>query len=277
MTYLLLVACFTNGCAQVKNVPQSTHNSAAVHEIPAPVQTIAGAYDRIEIDALGNIYLLHEGQLKKLSPAGDSIAVFNDVKRFGQPSTLDVSNPFKILLYYKQYATVVLLDNMLANRGVINLRKAGIFSVNAMGTSYDGKLWLFDEQDFKLKKLNEDGTELLESNDLRQAASIAPQPTNLFDSEGAVYLYDSAVGFIQLDYYGTFIKTLPFTGWQSVSISKNILFGIKNGNLFSYRPGSLDLKEYKLAQVQNTIISVRVVGGKIYLHKKEGIEIYNAP
>ncbi|RYG48837.1 MAG: hypothetical protein EOO01_13085 [Chitinophagaceae bacterium] len=275
-TYLFLMVVSTNGCAQVKMATPSS-DSSSNQAVLSPVQIIKGNYDKFEVDAIGNVYLLHEGQLKKISPAGDSLAVFNDVRRFGQPTTLDVTNPFKTLLYYKQFATVVLLDNMLSNRGVVNLRKTGIFTVDAIGMSYDNKVWVFDEQDFKLKKIDEDGKILSESNDLRQAALIAPQPDLLFDSDGTVFLYDADLGFVLLDHYGTYLKTLPFKGWQSVSVSKNTVLGFGKDKLLTYELKSLQVKEYKLPGNFAGMISVRTMGGKIYLHKKEAIEVYMIP
>ncbi len=276
LSYILIVLISTNGKAQVPDSLGAVNDSVRTLKISS-VHIIPGAFDRFEVDAIGNVYLLREGQIKKMSPQGDSIAVFNDVRRFGHPATIDVTNPFKTLLYYKQFSTVVLLDNMLSNRGVINLRKSGIFAVDAIGVSYDNKLWLFDEQDFKLKKLDEEGKLLFESNDLRQPAMIAPQPDMLFDSEGVVFLYDPALGFVLLDYYGAYLRTLPFLGWQSVYVSKNMLFGFNNRTLFTYELKSLNLKEYKLPHVFDGAISVRTAGGKIYLHKKEAIEIYTLP
>ena len=40
-------------------------------------------------------------------------AVFNDVKKFGQATLIDVSNPLKVLLYYRDFATIVVLDRFL--------------------------------------------------------------------------------------------------------------------------------------------------------------------
>ncbi len=274
---MFLLALSTNGCAQVKNAVTAKSDTISSQPTLSPIRIIPGVYDRFEVDAIGNLYLLREGQLKKLSPAGDSLAVFNDVRRFGHPATLDVTNPFKTLLYYKQFTTVVLLDNMLSNRGVINLRKNGIFTVDAVGMSYDNKVWLFDEQDFKLKKIDEDGKVLMESNDLRQAAMIAPQPNLLFDSEGTVFLYDPGLGFVLLDYYGAYLKTLPFKDWQSVSVSKNSLFGFVKNKLLTYELKSLQVKEYDLPGIFEGTISVRTMGGKIYLHKKDAIEVYMVP
>jgi hypothetical protein len=66
------------------------------------------------VDNLGNIYLLYKtDQLKKIGPAGDSIAMFNAVRKYGQLYSMDVTNPLKILLYYKDFGTVVALDRFM--------------------------------------------------------------------------------------------------------------------------------------------------------------------
>ncbi|MFT4022461.1 MAG: hypothetical protein QM664_01605, partial [Flavihumibacter sp.] len=66
------------------------------------------------VDNLGNIFLVTEaGELKKIGPQGDSIAVFNDVKRYGRLYSIDVTNPLKVLLYYRDFGTIVVLDRFL--------------------------------------------------------------------------------------------------------------------------------------------------------------------
>ncbi|HNF01617.1 MAG TPA: hypothetical protein PKG89_06125, partial [Ferruginibacter sp.] len=66
------------------------------------IKTIRGEFSYFNVDNLDNVYLVNYGnQLKKIRSNGDSVAVFNDVKRFGNPSYVDVTNPLKILLYYR--------------------------------------------------------------------------------------------------------------------------------------------------------------------------------
>lgn len=43
------------------------------------------------------------------------------------------------------------LDRLLTVRNTINLRTQNIFLVNSISLSYDNNIWLFDEEDFKLK------------------------------------------------------------------------------------------------------------------------------
>ena len=65
------------------------------------LKSIPGQFSYFNVDNLDNIYLITiSNQFKKLNEAGDSVAVFNDVKRYGNPSSVDVTNPLKILLYW---------------------------------------------------------------------------------------------------------------------------------------------------------------------------------
>jgi len=58
------------------------------------IRTIKGDIENFAVDDLDNIYLLNSrNQLKKLNANGDSVAIFNDVKRFGKAWSIDVSNP----------------------------------------------------------------------------------------------------------------------------------------------------------------------------------------
>lgn len=97
------------------------------------IKTIVGNFTYFNIDNLDYIYLITDNnQLKKLTPNGDSVAVFNDVKKYGNPDYADVTNPLKALLYYKNYSTIVMLDRLLTVRNNINLRKQNIFYNTAL-------------------------------------------------------------------------------------------------------------------------------------------------
>lgn len=230
----------------------------------------------MEVDVMNNLYLVTESnQLKKLNANGDSVSAFNNVKKYSNPTLIDVSNPLKVLLYYKNFATVVILDRLLSQRNSINFRQQNIFSVKAIATSYDNNIWLFDEQEMKLKKIDEEGKVLMETTDWRQIMDDVPTPTAIIDDNNFVYLYDRGKGFYIFDYYGSFKNNLPFLNWENVSISSNRLTGFSGKQYLSYELQSLNLKTYKLPSFFNDYISIRAMNGKVYLHKKEAIEIYS--
>lgn len=240
------------------------------------LKNIPGSYSYLDVDVLDNIYLITEkNQLKKIRANGDSLAVFNDVKKFGNPTLLDISNPLKVLLYYKSFSTVIILDRFLAVRNTINLRNQNIFKVKTMATSYDNNIWIFDEQNISLKKINDEGKVLSETTDLRQLFDTVPSPGQITDKNNFVYLYDENRGFYIFDYYGSFKNNLPFLNWKHIAVYGNKLMGFKGDTFYSYEINSFNLKSYKLPDFFKDYIDIKTMNGKIYLLKKTGVEIYD--
>lgn len=239
------------------------------------VKTIEGHFTYFNVDNLDNIYLISENnRLKKISERGDSIAVFNDVKKYGNPDYLDVTNPLKTLLYYKNYSTVIVLDRLLTVRNNINFRKQNIFYVNNVALSYDNNIWIFDEEDYRLKKIDESGNVLQATTDWRMLFDTVPAPVKMIDRDNFVYLYDPAKGFYIFDYYGGFKNRLPFLNWDNVEVNGNTVYGFLENTLYSYELKSLQLKEYKLPPFFNNFRAVKAMNGKLYLLTEKGIDIY---
>lgn len=239
------------------------------------LKSIKGDISYFNVDNLDNIYFITgNNQLKKIKANGDSVAVFNDVKKYGNPSSIDVTNPLKTLLYYKNYSTVVVLDRLLTIRNSINFRKQNIFYVNSITLSYDNNIWLFDEEDFKLKKIDEEGKVLTATTDWRLLFDTVPAPVRIIDKNNYVYLYDPEKGFYVFDYYGGFKNRLSFLNWTNVEVSGNTVYGFSNNSLFTYELKSLEIKEYKLPAFFGDYISIKAMNRKIYLLKRDRIDIY---
>ena len=238
------------------------------------LKIIKGDISYLTVDNLDNIYTISNNQLKNIDANGDSVAIFNDVKKYGTPSSVDVSNPLKILLYYKNYSTVVVLDRFLTARNSINFRKQEIFSVKSITLSYDNNIWLFDEQDTKLKKIDEEGKLLQETTDWRMLFDTIPSPEQIIDRDNFIYLYDPEKGFYVFDYYGAFKNRLPFLHWSNVEVSGKMIYGFHDNKLYSYELSSLLLKEYKLPAFFGDYLGIKAMNGKIYLNKGDRIDIY---
>ena len=240
------------------------------------IRLIQGDMVGFTVDNLDNIYILNNhNQIKKLSANGDSIAIFNNVKKFGQATLVDVSNPLKVLLYYEDFATVVVLDRFLNIRNTIDLRKQNIFQVKAIGQSYDNKIWLYDELDNKLKKIDEDGKLLLETTDFRLLLGQAPSPLKIFDQDKYVYLYDSLQGVYVFDYYGALKNNIMISHWHNFKVAGKYIFGSRSDTLYRYEINSFRLDEWKMPEQIYRSRSFNFTSTRLYALKKEGIEIYS--
>ncbi len=241
------------------------------------VRTIGGGIANFSVDNLGNIYLItSSNQLKKLNEKFDSIGLFNDVKRYGSIYSVDASNPLKVLVYYKDFLTVVVLDRFLNARTTIDLRQQNIVQAKAICQSYDNNMWVFDELDAKIKKLDDNGKVLLESADFRMLFEEVPNPSQIIDADGQLYLYNSKHGFTVFDYYGAMKNNYSITNWKDVQVVNSILTGSDSNYLYRAMPQQLLLQKYKPNINLQDAVKVLTGNGLLYLLRKGALEVYAA-
>ena len=240
------------------------------------LRTINGDIVDFAVDNLDNVYLFNStNQLKKLNAHGDSVAVYNDVKRYGRAAYIDVSNPLRLLLYYKDFSTIVTLDRLLNIRSVIDLRKNNILQVKAIGLAYDNNIWLYDEVNSKLKKIDEQGKTVLETPDFRLLFGDAPSPESIFDRDGYVYMYDPLKGVYVFDYYGALKNKILITGWKDFRVAGKYIYGITNDTLQRYQITTFRVDDEKLAPPLWPVISLGFTPTRLYALKKDAVEIYS--
>jgi len=240
-----------------------------------PFKKIKGDIVAFAADNFDNLYLLNSyDQLKKINAKGDSVAIFNNVRKYGKVAQIDVSNPLRVLLYYKDFSTVVILDRLLNVRGTIDFRKQDIFQVQAVCLSYDNKIWLYDEFDHKLKKIDEDGKLLFTTTDFRQLFNEAFSFTTICDQDGYLYLYDKNKGVYVFDYYGTLKNIFSLTGYDNFKTVGKFITATRNDSLMRYQPSSLLLQEVKLPEAFRKAQSIHFTATKAYALKKDELDIY---
>ena len=238
-------------------------------------KTYPGDVTDFSVDNLGNIFIVYQnGQLKKMSQLGDSLAVFNNVRRNGKLHSIDVSNPLKILLYYQDFNTVVILDRLLNPRATIDLRQFNLFRVKTIGQSYDNNIWVFDEIENKLKRISDDGRTLDQFTDFRILFDSTPSPQYIIDQNRQLYLYDSLKGVYIFDYYGAFKNRVQLRGWTDFSVINNFIFGRDSQFLYRYEPGTLDLRKYPIpSEIRNSKKMV-FSAGKLFVLRNNKLQLY---
>ncbi|MBD0276954.1 MAG: hypothetical protein ICV81_03185 [Flavisolibacter sp.] len=233
-------------------------------------EVVSGALDNLD-----NIYLLTANdQLKKYNSHGDSVAVNNNVRRFGKLHSIDVSNPLKLVLFYKDFSNIVVLDRLLTLRTAIDLRQHNILQATAVGLSYDNNFWIFDAVDNKLKKLDEQGSLLLETADLRNVFSNAITPEKIWDRDGLVYLYDPAAGLFAFDYYGTFKRKYPIINWTNVGVMGRYIFGMEKKLIHIFDTATLLEKNYFLPGVAPAAQQYIISNNKLLALTKDAAYLY---
>ena len=257
-------------CSFLLSFSQAQQDSSFLLE-----RTLKGNFTELQVDNLDNIYLLSSsGQLKKFTKNGDSVAVFNDVRRYGRIHSIDISNPLKVLLYFKDFGTVVILDRFLSRRDVLDLRKLNLLQVKAIAQAYDNGFWVFDEQEARIKHLNDGGQIIDQFTDFRLLFDPMPSPRVLVDQNKLLYAYDSNQGIYLFDYYGSFKKRIPYTGWKEFTVINGMVLGRSDDTLYRYDPVKMDLKQFPLHPQMKTALRIRITPERLYILYADRLDIF---
>ncbi|QEC67681.1 hypothetical protein FRZ67_10395 [Panacibacter ginsenosidivorans] len=236
-------------------------------------KTISGSFKDFYTDNFGNIFLISaNNQIKKLDQHFDSVGIFNDVRRYGDVYMVDVNNPLKMVIYYRDFTTILVLDRFLNIRNTIDLRSAGILQARAVAQSYDNNYWVFDELNSKIKKIDDNGNVLLESADFRVLFSYAYNPQQIIDADGTLYLYDVKKGWLIFDYYGAYKKHIDVPGWNDVKASGNTLSGFVNNYFYTINPETFSERKANLGISNAT--KIQQVSDKLYVLTKNELSQY---
>jgi hypothetical protein len=228
------------------------------------------------VDNLGGLYAITlDNQLKKFNGNGDSVGLFDEVKKYGSLSGIDVTNPLKILLFYKDFMTVLALDNFLNRLYKVDLRQAGVYQSATITTSYDNNFWVFDEQNAQLKKMNDQGQAVMTSNDFRQLFGEAVAPQEIVDQGGLVYLNDPTQGIYIFDYYGGFKVKLSFKGVSGLKVFGKNIYGIRDNELFTYKPGTLQEQHLHLPFSVKDADRIQIVLNGLYVLRGRVLYYYS--
>ncbi|GAC1590990.1 MAG: hypothetical protein NVS3B19_11800 [Ginsengibacter sp.] len=227
------------------------------------------------VNKIGELFIVdQENQLKKLDSNGDSVGVFNEVSKYGKLESVIADNPWRVLLFYHNYSTIVLLDKYLNTTSSLNLRKLNLLP-SKTAIAYDNNIWIFDQQDYTLKKIDESGKILQQSTDLRLILSGNFSIQKMIDRNSFVFLYDPQLGLYQFDHYGTLKNKFAFLFWKDFEIVGDNILGFDDNYFYISKLRSVNFFKYPLPQQLKGFSSVVVTNNKYYFLVKGVINIFS--
>jgi len=230
------------------------------------------------VDKLQQVYLVDDDNaVYKYSPDGKELFYYNNNTR-GTLGYIDVTDPFNLLLFYPELQAIATLDRTLNETGVLPLFSAGIVNATAIGLAIDNNVWVYDQANFQLKKVGQDGQVLLASDNLSAQLIQAPQATQLTAQNNMLYLNCPGQGIFVFDNFGQFHQLLPYEKVEEVQLL--------DGKVVMYEPNQVrayhleTLKEHTLRDTipADSILQVRYQGNRYYQLTKAGkVEVYRRP
>lgn len=226
--------------------------------IPVP----AGSY--ITTDNLENLFVITPtNDIIKYDKDGKKLATAN-YKVLGNITSIDVTNPFEIYVFYRDQNKILFLDNLLNSRGECDMETIGVSQIACIGRSADNQIWLFDVADLKLKKYSKDLKLIIESasfNTFNYGPNI--YPSIIKDINSAVLILDQN-RVLEFDIFANFSKIRlidTLTGFQY--INEMIVF-LKNNRIYMFNPLNFTMQEMTITLPANTK-NIRIEKERLYV------------
>ncbi|MFT4778339.1 MAG: hypothetical protein ACJAU0_000575 [Flavobacteriales bacterium] len=167
--------------------------------------------DYFKVDDLGYVYTLSQASLVKHSPKGDTLFVYSRMD-LGMPSQLDVSNPLRPLIFFKQTGTMVLLDNTLSEQRVVRLFETGAGLPEWVASGVNQEFWMFDALNKELLRIDERMSVKANSGYLPNLLGRELLIVGLAERHEQVILADANYGLWIFDRFGGIAKRIPING-----------------------------------------------------------------
>lgn len=199
----------------------------------------------LAVDNFGNFYTMADNRVLKFGPDGKYLYPYEEFSN-GKIGMIDVTNPMKIMVYYPDFSTIVFLDKFLSPLNKYNFFDLGYQNITAVASSVDGRLWFYDNVDFKLKKIDESGKVYRQSQPLNVLIEKAPNPNFIVEKDNQIYVNDSAIGILVFDLFGSYAKTIPLKGLRRFQVLQGQIVYQDAVTVNSYNPITFETKGFSL-------------------------------
>lgn len=217
-----------------------------------------------DIDNLGFCYFTEGSKLIKTDSEFKTLYEHSD-KSYGDISIVDVSNPFRILVFYKDFNVVLFLDNKLSPlRNPIILDDLGLFSIDAVCSSATGSFRVYDNQSSTVITIGNDLNQIQKGTNLFSVTGNQ-KAINLKETANYVFLQIENSWIIKMDKFGNYIETIAndaaitfdCVNDEIYTISKSNVSGFDNKNerFFFYSFEPIPVKDFKIRDKKLFLLS----------------------
>lgn len=226
--------------------------------------------DFFEVDNSGFIYIVKDNNISKFNSKFIKLAVFQSPDN-KEISSIDVSNGFKISVFYKAQNSFIILDNTLSPIGEpVNLDTYENIDADVICTAVTGGIWLWASSQNKIAKLNAH-YELDFERNLFDRASF--KTLYMVDYSDNLFALSQDSIIYRFDRNGFFLDTLDVQNVQNIQVTDNylVILSEKKLKILNLKNNNLEILDLP----QNIdVLSIRKSKNKFYLTDK--YKLYSA-
>jgi len=205
---VLIVIIFLSACSTSRQVQNENQQS----------EVLLNSYHR---DNLGNFYSkVSDRLLQKFDEKGLLEREFSHPDLTGITS-VNVSDPYKIALFYKDRQKIIILDNTLNQVSSMDLSEISNTYIQLVGRSEDGDFWIFDGDNDVLLKIGHDMEIMDESYPLYQEGISGFSGTELLANSKLIILGDATGMILLFDHLGNFHRKINVESYLDLELVRN--------------------------------------------------------
>ncbi len=245
---------------------------AFVNDVPLKQRCIKYKSDWIKVDNVGNVYLVKGDEIIKFNAKGDLVKTYSN-KKYGKISSLDVSNALRILVFYKDFSQIVILDSQLSENGEnISLEDLGLEQCDLSCSSFNNGIWLYNRQNSELVRLTSDLKRTVSTGNLNAILETELHPNFIVENNGFVYLSNPQTGIFVFDIYGTFSKNIALKNLKEFTVDNNCIYFYQDKKIQSFDHKLLNTMSLELADSSaNQVIAQNKF---IYMHYADSVCVF---
>ena len=199
-----------------------------------PERCIISNFDFVDVDQVGNLYFVKDDQLKKYNSNGQLLKIYSN-KKLGKIFSVDVSNPLRILLFYKDQSQIIYLDSQLSqNAESIDLLNYNLEQTDLVCNSVNNGFWLFDRQNAQLFRMDAFFNKIVNTGNLNVLLSRKIDPNFILEKENYLFINNPDEGILMFDIYGTYYKTIPISGLKHLTVKSGKIYYFKDKVFYKF-------------------------------------------
>ena len=217
------------------------------------------------VDNFGTLYYTKDSTtfLKKTKDTTITYANF----QLGEITSANTFNSLKINLFYKDFNTVIVLDNRLAEIAKVDFNTITPYkNVNFVSTGYSNTLWVFN-QDKQWLELYDYKANIIK-------LKTVPVQSNVLDLKSDYnYCYMLTENYLYIyNYFGSLITKHKNEGYENLAFSKAHLVLRKENQLFMLKKNEAEIKAIKHSTI--LIDQFLVTNETLYIYNDEVLRQY---
>lgn len=230
----------------------------------------------LSIDRQGNLYLANkDGAIDKLDQTGRVLYHFSPQKK-GKPSTIEAWQGLKAFVHYRNYQEYLFLDRFLnsSERYSTDINQSSNFS-GWVTLSGDNNLWLINDQELSLLKVDINSREVLIENKLNLSLNFEDLDIQFIRAyQNYLFISDAKHGILMFDNLGNFVEHLiQQEGINFFSFKGDELIFIQGQKIILKKIYSKAKREISLPDLPYQFVLME--NNKIFLVRKNIVDIFS--